>query len=251
MTTILGIKQNMSARFDQFGRRIPVTEILASPNVVLKVEKDKVQLGFGQKKKVKKTENAYIAKVGFAPRFIKEAKVKESQYSPGDKVAVSVFEPGDLVKVTGITRGRGFAGVVKRWGFAGGPKTHGQSDRHRAPGSIGQTTTPGRVFRGKKMAGHMGVSRLTITNLEVVEVEEAQGKLVVKGAVPGARNGLLVIQKTGKAKGWTPPPAPKEKEEKEAKQQENEDQKKAQGTKNDQPTENRETIKEEENGNQN
>jgi len=218
----------MSARFDHRGYRIPVTMIMADPNIILGIRDNKAQLGFGQKKKVKKTENAFVKICGFTPRFIREVPIGKPQaenssnkeYKPGDKVTVSIFEPGDEVKVTGITKGKGFAGVVKRWGFAGGPKTHGQSDRHRAPGSIGQTTTPGRVYKGKKMAGHMGVDRLTITNLEVVEVNPDKNLLVVKGSIPGSSNGLLVIHKTGKVKGYTPPPPAKEKEEEETKESE-------------------------------
>jgi len=202
INTILGLKKGMSARFDRYGRRIPVTNIVAEPNVILTVGDDKVQLGFGRKKKVKKPQSAFVNVAGFVPRFIKEVEKVESEpkYSPGDKLTVSIFEPGDLVKVTGITKGRGFAGVVKRWGFAGGPKTHGQSDRHRAPGSIGQTTTPGRVFRGKKMAGHMGAAKHTVGGLEVVEVDSEKNIILVKGSVPGAKNGLLVIEKTGQVK---------------------------------------------------
>ena len=207
INTILGLKKEMSAKFDQHGRRIPVTNIVAKPNIVLTKQDDKVQLGFGQKKKVKKTENAYVKVAGYAPRFVKE--VPASEYSPGDTVSVSIFAPGDLVKITGTTRGKGFAGVVKRWGFAGGPKTHGQSDRHRAPGSIGQTTTPGRVFKGKKMAGHMGASQLTVRNLEVVDVDIDKNLLLVKGSVPGSQNGLLIIEKIGKAKASVVPSPPK------------------------------------------
>ena len=217
ITTMLGLKQNMSAAFDQFGRRLPVTTVVADPNVVLKVSQDKIQIGAGIKKRAKKTENAFVKAVGFSPRFIKEVRIVKTESDKiltiGDKVTVAIFEPGDLVKVTGSTKGKGFAGGVKRWGFAGGPKTHGQSDRHRAPGSIGQTTTPGRVFKGKKMAGHMGNSRLTVIDLEVIEVDESKNLLKVKGSVPGAKNGLLIIEKTGKAKGYTPPPQPKEVEE--------------------------------------
>lgn len=205
----------MGSRFDNRGNRIAVTGILAEPNVILAKGESKVTLGFGKKKKAKKTDNAYVKVAGFAPRFIKEVKLKNaddqtgSSLSVGSKVTVSIFASGDLVKVTGITKGRGFAGGVKRWGFAGGPKTHGQSDRHRAIGSIGQTTTPGRVFKGKKMPGHMGVSRLTVTNLEVVEVDEAKNLLLVGGSIPGARGGFLILEKTGKAKGYTPPPEEK------------------------------------------
>src|SRR3989304_6539146 len=195
INTILGLKKGMTAQFDQHGRRIPVTNIVAEPNVVLAIKDGRNQLGFGRKKKFKKTENAYVKNVGYAPRFIKEVKIdnEKQEIKIGDKMTVSVFEPGDLVKVTGITLGKGFTGVVKRWGFAGGPKTHGQSDRHRAPGSIGAGTTPGRVWRGKKMAGHMGASQLTVTNLEVIDVNPEKNILVVKGSVPGPKNSLLIV----------------------------------------------------------
>src|SRR3990167_9689570 len=215
INTILGIKKGMSSRFDQRGYQVAVTQIAAEPNVVILKNENKIQLGFGRKKKFKKTENAYVKNVGYAPKFIKEVKIEneKQEIKIGDKMTVSVFELGDLVKVTGITLGKGFTGVVKRWGFAGGPKTHGQSDRHRAPGSIGQTTTPGRVFKGKKMAGHMGVGKLTVTGLEVVEVDEAKNSLLVKGSIPGARGGFLILEKTGKAKGYTPPPEQKKEDE--------------------------------------
>lgn len=128
----------------------------------------------------------------------------------------SIFAPGDEVKVTGTTKGKGFTGVVKRWGFAGGPATHGQSDRHRAPGSIGQTTTPGRVYKGKRMAGHAGNVKKTIRGLEVVETDPAQNILVIAGSVPGARNGPVTVEKTGKAKTYTPPEEKPKEEEKTA-----------------------------------
>src|SRR3989344_1886449 len=206
INTILGIKKGMTSRFDKRGHQVAVTQIAAEPNAVVSKKEDEVQLGFGRKKKFKKTENAYVKNVGYAPKFIKEVRIDKDQQEIkiGDKVTVSIFEPGDLVKVTGITSGKGFTGVVKRWGFAGGPKTHGQSDRHRAPGSIGQTTTPGRVFKGKKMAGHVGASQKTIIGLEVVEVDSNKNLILVKGAVPGSRNGFLIIEKTGKVKSYTP-----------------------------------------------
>ena len=212
INTLIGTKKEMSARFDQFGRRLPVTIIHAEPNIVVVQKDGKVIIGAGTKKKAKKTENLFVKTAGFAPRFKKEIKVEEVQGGTS-KVDVSIFGPGDEVKISGVTKGKGFAGVVKRWGFAGGPKTHGQSDRHRAPGSIGQTTTPGRVFKGKKMAGHMGVDNLTITGLEVIEVDQKSNLITVKGSVPGAKNGYLVIEKTGKVKGYTPPPEPKMEEE--------------------------------------
>lgn len=199
INTILGTKKEMSARFDGQGHRVPVTPILAEPNIVLSVKDNKAQLGFGKKKHPKKPQQYFVKVAGFAPRYIREVKTA-GDVQTGNQVTVTIFSPGDEVKVTGTTKGRGFAGVVKRWGFAGGPKTHGQSDRHRAPGSIGQTTTPGRVYRGKHMAGHMGVAKLTVTGLEVVDVDPEKNLLIIKGAVPGHKNSLVIIEKTGKVK---------------------------------------------------
>ena len=120
--------------------------------------------------------------------------------SVGDTIDVSLFQEGDIVDVSGISKGKGFAGVVKRHGFAGGPKTHGQSDRHRHAGSIGATTSPGRVFKGTRMAGRMGGERVTVRRLEVFGANPERNLLLVKGAVPGNRNGLLMIKKSGKGK---------------------------------------------------
>ena len=213
--TLIGTKSNMSAIFNPAGKRIPVTAIVADSNIVVGFKDTKVLIGFGRRKKTKKTENAQISAIGYSPRILKEVSTKPPQYlqqNPqqpedtenkvkiGDKITVSIFNPGDKVKVSGITKGRGFAGVVKRWGFAGGPKTHGQSDRHRAPGSIGAGTTPGRVFRGKKMAGHMGNSKLTVVGLEIIDVDKDKNTLFVKGSIPGHKNGILIIEKTGKVK---------------------------------------------------
>lgn len=223
INTLLGTKSNMKFAFNRLGYQIPVTTIVAEPNIIVGFKKDKAILGYGKKKKSKKTENAFIKIIGYSPRFIKEVQispespaVSSQQNQPikeinlGGKILVSIFEPGDEVKITGITKGKGFAGSVKRWGFAGGPKTHGQSDRHRAPGSIGAGTTPGRVFKGKKMAGHMGNAKLTVRGLEVVEVDENKNVILIKGSVPGPKNGLLIIEKTGKTKGYTLTPAPSE-----------------------------------------
>ena len=127
-----------------------------------------------------------------------------------------VFSIGDSVKATGTSKGKGFAGTVKRHGFHGGPKTHGQSDRHRAPGSIGQGTTPGRVYKGKKMAGHMGNVQVSTKGLEVVGMDKVNNLLVIKGALPGATNGLITITKLGRIKGYTPPPEEKPDEEEES-----------------------------------
>ena len=211
--TILGTKSDMSSAYSKFGYQVPVTSVMVEPNTIIGMHADRITLGLGKKKKSKKTENAFIKVAGHSPRFIKE--IKENQQTDkkvnlGDKVTVSIFEVGDEVKVTGTTKGKGFAGSVKRWGFAGGQKTHGQSDRHRAPGSIGMGTTPGRVFKGKKMAGHMGNTKLTVTGLEIIEVNEGKNLLLVKGAIPGPKNGFLIIEKTGKVKGYPPPPPPSE-----------------------------------------
>ena len=230
INTLLGTKQNMSSAYDKFGRQIPVTYIVADTNVVVGLKENRVVLGFGKKKKAKKTENIFVKAIGYSPKFIKEITQSTPPTTPqtseqisqqstntisiGDKINVSIFTAGDLVKVTGITRGKGFAGSVKRWGFAGGPKTHGQSDRHRAPGSIGAGTTPGRVYKGKKMAGHMGNTQLTVTNLEVVEVNLNKNLILVKGSIPGAKNGVLIIEKTGRAKMAKAPEVQKVLEEK-------------------------------------
>lgn len=211
INTIIGTKGAMSMRFNSRGQQIPVTFINAAPNQIFINKSGKIELTFGQKKKAKKPQNAYVKSFGFAPRKIKEIK-NQQEIKTGDKITVTVFAPGDAVKVTGTSKGKGFAGGMKRWGFHGGPKTHGQSDRHRAPGSIGQTTTPGRVFKGKKMAGHMGNVTKTVRGLEIIEIDEAKNILVVKGAVPGAKNGLLIVEKIGKVKTYIEPPKEKEDE---------------------------------------
>lgn len=248
LDTALGIKGNMTLRYNQRGQRVPVTILRLEPNVVVGIKGEKAVLGMGSKKKVKKTENKFVESVGFAPRFIKEVNNKPAaqgggEIKVGDKITVAIFSAGDAVKVTGTTKGHGFAGGMKRWGFHGGPKTHGQSDRHRAPGSIGQTTTPGRVFRGKKMAGHYGNEKITVTGLEVISVDQDKNELLVKGAVPGAKNGYLIIEKTGKAKKYIAPPEEKPKED-EAPEGGHEDEKKTATKEEGEQKENKE-IKEE------
>ena len=227
VTTLLGIKQNMTTRFNKMGYKVPVTEISVEPNVVLVQKDNKLVVGMGKRKRIKKTDAVYVKAAGFTPRHIKEIKKPQApenensteQFKTGQQITVSIFEAGDEVKVTGTTKGRGFAGGVKRHGFSGGPKTHGQSDRHRAPGSIGAGTTPGRVYKGKRMAGHMGAAKLTVTGLEIIEVDKENNLLLVKGAVPGAKKGFVIVEKTGKVKGYVAPPPPNEEkqEEKEAK----------------------------------
>jgi large subunit ribosomal protein L3 len=158
------------------------------------------QLGFGAVKRLNSPQRGHLKELGQF-RYLREFRVNDIEaIEVGQKVDVSLFKSGDLVNITGVSKGKGFAGVVKRHHFAGGPKTHGQSDRHRAPGSIGATTSPGRVFKGMRMAGHMGNSRVTVRQLEVFEADPARNLLLVRGAVPGARNGLLLIKKSSRGK---------------------------------------------------
>ena len=218
---LLGKKIEMSSRFDRNGQRLPVTLIEAGPCLVAKfrtVEKDgyqAVQLGFGRlkSKKEKKPDKGQFKDLPYLPKVAREFRVEEDGLKVGQEIKVDVFSPGDQVKISGISKGKGFAGVMKRWGFAGGPATHGQSDRARAPGSIGSTTTPGRVLKGKKMAGHLGLRQVTVKGLAVVEVSPEKNLLVVSGSIPGARGTLLEIVKTGEAKKDTSlPESPREEE---------------------------------------
>jgi len=214
MQTILGIKNGQTQKFTADGVRIPVTIIHAEPVFVVQVktqEKDgyfAVQLGIGSKreKNLKRSVVGHIKKAGVEklPRFLREVRLEENEasvFKPGDQIrGVDFLKPGDVVNVTGISKGKGFAGVVKRWGFAGGPKTHGQSDRERAPGSIGSTTTPGRVLKGKRMAGRMGSERVTMRNLLVVGTDPEENLILIRGLVPGIKKGLLFITKVGEDK---------------------------------------------------
>jgi len=201
---LLGYKLGQSQAFDEAGKRIPVTEILAGPNWITEVENQEhfksIQLGFGTIKNLSKAEIGHLKKAGLEQklRFLRSFTVSEiaETEKPGAQIAVeSVFAAGDTIRVTGTSKGKGFAGVVKRHNFRGGPRTHGQSDRERAPGSIGQTTTPGRVYKGKKMAGRMGSDTVTVRNLKVVAVDPTTHHITIKGLVPGAINGLLIISK--------------------------------------------------------
>ncbi len=211
LQALIGQKIDQAQTFLENGQRIPVTEVSVTDNIVVQVktvEKDKytaVQVGFGTKKKPIQALSGHSKKAGLetTPSLIREVAWEGDEELPksGDVIAVeAVFKPGDLVKVTGTSKGKGFAGTVKRYNFRGGPKTHGQSDRHRAPGSIGQGTTPGRVYKGKRMAGHMGVETVTVSNLVVVDVDSENNKLYVLGLVPGHKKGMLVITRTGETK---------------------------------------------------
>jgi len=220
--TLFGIKKNMTSSYDARGRRTGVTVLEIQPNIVTQVKShsgkdgyDAVQLGTGVKKSIKKPQIGHAKAAGTEAkiRWFREIREK-SDLELGTTIEVGkVFAKGDAVKITGTSKGKGFQGGVRRHGFHGGPKTHGQSDRHRAPGSIGSGTTPGRVLKGKKMAGHMGNETATVSNLEVIEVKKAENLLIVKGAVPGYVGALVQITKTGKIKGYTPPPEEKPDEE--------------------------------------
>jgi len=189
MKFILGKKIEMSQRF-QDEKVLPVTLIEAGPCFVIQVKakEGRVQLGFEKlkEKKVKKPQK------GKPYRHLREFQTDVSQYKIGDEIRVEIFKPGEKVNVSGISKGKGFAGVVKRWGFKGMPATHGTKHDLRHPGSIG-ATAPQRVFKGKKMAGRMGGKRVTVKNLEIIEVNPEKNLLVVGGAVPGARDSLVEI----------------------------------------------------------
>ena len=200
----LGKKVGMSQVFGEDGRVVPVTMIQAGPCSVTQIKTNEndgyqaVQLGFDPVKKLNKPEAGHLKDNPLA-RHLREVKADDiSEFNLGQQIKVDIFEPGELVDVIGKSKGRGFAGVMKRHGFAGGPRTHGQSDRARAPGSIGGGTTPGKVYKGMKMAGHMGNARITVKNLEVIQVDPERNLLLLKGGVPGAPNGLLMIRRTGK-----------------------------------------------------
>jgi len=204
---IIGKKLGMTRIFDPDGQAVPVTVIEAGPCFVVqkKTEADDgyeaLQLGFGRRPLAKSNRPAkghlekHASKSGF--QCLREFRVADAaSYESGQEISVEQFAIGDLLHVIGTSKGRGFTGVVKRYGFRIGPMTHG-SMSHRAPGSIGASAYPSRVVKGKKMPGRMGNARVTIKNLEVIDVRPEENLLVVKGAVPGPRQGLLLIKKVG------------------------------------------------------
>ncbi len=217
---ILGKKAEQFQMFDENGVRIPVTLLKTAPCHIIGMripEQNRyfsVQLGFGVGKNIKKTVKGTLEKAGIKTplRFLREFRLEkspsvqsieengkigimvgETKFFSGDEIKpILLFKKGDKVTVSGTSKGKGFQGVVKRHRFAGGPRTHGQSDRERAPGSIGQGTTPGRVYKGKRMAGRMGGDRITIKGLEVIDVKE--DGLLLKGLIPGAKGGLIEVK---------------------------------------------------------
>ena len=208
LKAILGQKVGMTQIFDRQGRVIPVTVIKAGPchvSQVLTPEKhgySALQVAFGavREKAVNKPRMGLFKKSNIAPaRWLSELSTeKAATFQVGQALRVEAFQPGDYVDVSGISKGKGFAGAMKRHNFSGGPSTHGQSDRARAPGSSGSNTYPGRVFKGKRFPGHLGAERVTVQHLEIVQVVPEKDLLVLRGAVPGPKQGLIVVEETVK-----------------------------------------------------
>lgn len=202
---ILGKKLGMTRVFDSAGMAVPVSVIEAGPCFVIQKKTkaregyEALQLGFERRRleKLTKPLRGHYEKRGFKSgfRYLREFILDSTEnFEVGQELDVSQFAIGDRVNITGISKGKGFAGVIKRWGFKRGPETHG-SMSHRAPGSIGASAFPSRVFKGKKLPGHLGNTRVTVKSLEVIDVRPENNLLIVKGAAPGARNGLLLIRK--------------------------------------------------------
>jgi large subunit ribosomal protein L3 len=202
MTGLIGRKLGMTRVFDAEGTHVPVTVIAAGPCPVVQVAGSQVQLGFEQKKATRtaKALAGHAKKAGLeaAPRVLQSFALAQGGEAPkaGDSVTVTIFAAGDLVKVTGVSKGRGFQGVVHRHHFGGGPETHGNT-RHRKPGSIAPGTDPSRIIKGKRMPGHMGARNFTELGLRVVRVDAERNLLFVGGSVPGPVNGLLTVRKQG------------------------------------------------------
>jgi len=218
MKFIIGTKIEMTQVW-RGDKAIAVTKVQANPCTVTQVkttDKDgyqAVQLGFGEKKKknMKKPQAGHLKGLGDI-RYMREFRTEEGELKKGDKIDVNTFVAGDIVRVTSTSKGKGFQGVVKRHGFHGQEKTHGNKDQERMPGSAGPTE-PARVFRGKKMPGHMGDDRVTVKNLEIAKIDEENNLIYIKGAIPGARSGLIIIQGNGELKVNVVKEKPAEKKE--------------------------------------
>jgi large subunit ribosomal protein L3 len=203
---LIGKKLGMSQIFDDTGLAHPVTVLEVGPCVVTQIktpERDgysAIQLGFGLDKRLNRPERGHRQGSGFMSRTLREVKASDTaDMAVGQVITADAFAEGELVDVTGTSKGRGFQGVVKRHGFRGGPKTHGQSDRLRAPGSIGSSATPGRVFKGMRMAGRMGNDRVTVQNLKVLRVDPERNLLLIQGSVPGANESLVIVRRAIKS----------------------------------------------------
>ncbi|ACY99848.1 50S ribosomal protein L3 [Thermomonospora curvata] len=208
---VLGEKLGMTQVFDDEGRIVPVTVVQAGPCVVTQIrtpEKDgysAVQIGYGQvnPRKVNKPRMGHFAKAGVTPRrYLTEVRTDDaSEYTLGQEITVEIFKAGEKVDVTGTTKGKGTAGVMKRHGFGGLGASHGTQRKHRSPGSIGGCATPGRVFKGLRMAGRMGNVRKTVQNLTIHAVDPDKGLLLIKGAIPGPNGGLVLVRDAVKGAG--------------------------------------------------
>jgi len=208
---IVGRKLGMTRVFTEDGMSIPVTVIEAQPNRITQLKNadvdgyEAIQVTTGSRKasRVSKPEAGHFAKSGAeAGRGLWEFRLESAgELEIGSELAVDQFEEGQKIDVTGVSKGKGFAGTIKRHNFRGQDNTHGNSISHRVPGSIGQNQTPGRVFKGKKMSGHMGAERTTTQNLQVVRVDAEKGLLLVKGAVPGSKGGDVIVRPSMKARG--------------------------------------------------
>ena len=205
---VLGEKLGMTQVWDEDNRLVPVTVIQAGPCVVTQVRNaetdgyDAVQIAYGaiDPRKVNQPKSGHFAKAGVTPRrhLVELRTADASEYSLGQEVTVELFENGQAIDVTGTTKGKGFAGVMKRHGFAGVSASHGAHRNHRKPGSIGGCATPGRVFKGMRMAGRMGGVRQTTQNLTIHAVDAEKGLLLIKGAVPGPRGGIVLVRTAAK-----------------------------------------------------
>lgn len=203
MRGLLGKKIGMTQVYTEDGTLVDVTAIEAGPCPILAIKEKSVQLGFekANEKRLKKPVSGYFKKLNLSPMKIIREVLKDAQgeYKVGQEIKVDLFKTGDFVDITGTSLGKGFQGGMKRWHWHGGPQTHG-SMSHRRVGSIGSTTTPGRVWKGHHMPGHMGAETVTVQNLKVVKVDVDNNLLLVKGAVPGYKNNYLIIKKAKKKK---------------------------------------------------
>ncbi|MBI3742102.1 MAG: 50S ribosomal protein L3 [Chloroflexi bacterium] len=203
---ILGKKVGMTQLFTEKGQSIPVTVLEMGPCFVTQIktrEKDgytALQMGFAESKHMSKPERGHLKNLPNLKNLLEVRTSDIANYQVGQKLTVSLFSAGDIVDVSGVSKGKGHAGVVKRYHFKGGKKTHGQSDRMRRPGASGATTTPGRVLKGMRGAGQMGNARVTTNNLQVIRVDAERNLLALKGAVPGAKDGLVFVRKARKEK---------------------------------------------------
>ena len=200
---IMGTKIGMTQIFDEKGKIVPVTVVEAMPNVVVQVKTaDKegynaVQVGYGEirERLVNKPRQGQFKKAGVAvKRLLKEFKLEDSNLEVGSEITVEIFSAGDKVDVSGLSKGKGFAGAMKRWNFAGLEASHGVSISHRSHGSTGNRQDPGKTFKNKKMAGHLGDERVTTLNLEIAAVDPEKNLIMIRGSVPGAKNGVVLIR---------------------------------------------------------